>query len=76
MGSHLTNPTSAIDDDYLIRRTNGVELVGDNDDCRRLPQLGHSGLDMGLVLRVQSRGGLVEKQNRARLSKARATDTR
>ena len=56
MGSHLTNPTSAIDDDYLIRRTNGVELVGDNDDCRRLPQLGHSGLDMGLVLRVQSRG--------------------
>lgn len=64
MGSHLTNPTSAIDDDYLIRRTNGVELVGDNDDCRRLPQLGHSGLDMGLVLRVQSRGGLVEKQNR------------
>ena len=76
MGSHLTNPTSAIDDDYLIRRTNGVELVGDNDDCRRLPQLGHSGLDMGLVLRVQSRGGLVEKQNRGAFEQGPSYNTR
>ena len=64
MGSHLANPTSAIDDDYLIRRTNSVELVGDNHNCRILSQLRHSRLDVGLIVRVQGRSSFVKEQDR------------
>ena len=45
-------------------RADGVELVGDDEDCRGLAQLGQGGLDVGLVLGIECGGGLVEQQDR------------
>ena len=38
--------------------------MGDDEDCRGLAQLGQGGLDVGLVLGIERRGGLVEQQDR------------
>ena len=41
--------------------------MGDDDERRGAPQLLHGGHDIGLVLRVQGAGGLVEQDDRGAL---------
>ena len=67
MAAHLGHAPVVAEHHHLVGGGDRLELVGDDHERRGAPQLLDGGDDIGLVLRVQGAGGLVEQDDRGAL---------